>query len=486
LFAVTREDNRTLFINGEWTPAGNGAWFDVLDPSTEAVIGKVSDGGAADARAAVAAASAAFEGWANQTAYQRAATLERAYRIMLRRADELAALMTLEQGKPLKAAKNEVLYGADFLSWFAEEAKRVYGTTIPSARANQRLTVLRQPVGVVAAITPWNYPISMIARKVAPAVAAGCTVVLKPAEQTPLCAIAMFEIFEEAGFPPGVINLITTGDPKGVGDVLLESREVRKLTFTGSTAVGTELASRAASTMKRVSLELGGHAPFLVFEDADMEHAAKGAVLAKFLNTGQACICPNRIYVHRSGYERFIQVFTQRASRLTVGAGHQDGVSIGPLIDGAATEKMERHVADALDKGARLLTGGRRVSVDGLTGTNFYAPTVLADVTPDMEIYTEETFGPVVAVIAFDNEDEVISMANDTDYGLASYVYTTDLARATRVSERLRFGIVGINDINPTAASAPFGGVKNSGIGREGGAQGIDEYLDVKLVGMTV
>ncbi|MCW0191436.1 MAG: NAD-dependent succinate-semialdehyde dehydrogenase [Rhodococcus sp.] len=483
---MTRENAATLFIDGRWQPSSEHRQFDVVDPATDTPFGSASDGGRTDAHAAIDAAARAFDSWAGETAYVRSAALLRAHRLMTERADDLAALMTREQGKPLRAARNEVNYGADFLIWFAEEAKRVYGSMIPSPRADHRLSVLRQPVGVVAAITPWNYPISMITRKVAPAVAAGCTIVLKPAEQTPLCAVAMFKIFEEAGLPAGVVNLVTSNHPEEVGDVLLESRTVRKLTFTGSTSVGRTLGAQAAKTMKRVSMELGGHAPFLVFEDADIEHAAKGAALVKFLNTGQACICPNRIFVQAGVYDQFVDVFSARVKAMKVGNGATPGTSIGPLIDTDAMDKMSRQVDDAVAKGARVLAGGHRVDVDGAGGKNFYAPTVLVDVTEDMEIYREETFGPIAAIIAFDDEAEAIAKANDTDYGLASYVYTDDLRRAVRVTEKLRFGIVGVNDINPTAAAAPFGGIKDSGLGREGGAQALDEYLDVKLVGMSL
>lgn len=473
----------TLYIDGVWGGAEDGATFAVTDPSDGSVLRTVADGGANDTRRAVEAAARAFPGWSRRTAYERADALMRAHALMLERADDLARLMTREQGKPLKAARNEVRYGADFLSWFAEEAKRVYGSTIPAGRPEQRLSVMRQPVGVVAAITPWNYPISMITRKVGPAVAAGCTLLLKPAAQTPLCAVAMFEIFAEAGFPPGVVNLVTSGRAAEVGKVMLESTAVRKLTFTGSTRVGKLLAARAAETMKHVSMELGGHAPFLVFPDVDPEHAAKGAALVKFLNTGQACICPNRIYVHSSIIDRFTEVFADRVAKLKAGSGLDASVSIGPLIDEGALAKMEEHVGDAVAKGATLVAGGERLTGPGYDDGLFFAPTVLRDVTPDMIIYREETFGPIAAIISFDAEDEVVAAANDTEYGLASYVYTKDLDRAVRVSEALRFGIVGINDINPTAAAAPFGGVNQSGLGREGGADGIGEYLDVKLIG---
>lgn len=483
---MAAQDGATLYINGAWSGADDGAGFEVTDPSTGGVIGKAADATAVETRRAIDAAAEAFRTWSAESPYARAQVLLRAHALMLERAEDLARLMSLEQGKPLRAARNEVSYGADFLLWFAEEAKRVYGATIPSHRPKQRFTVLRQPVGVVAGITPWNYPISMITRKVGPALAAGCTIVLKPAEQTPLCAAAVFELLDEAGVPAGVANLISTSRPAEVGDALLDSPVVRKLTFTGSTEVGKMLAGRAAATVKQVSMELGGHAPFIVFDDADPAHAAKGAALVKYLNTGQACISPNRIYVQRSIVEEFSRVFTERVSRLKAGPGLDESSTVGPLIDTDAMAKMERQVADARGKGATVLAGGARLTGAGYDDGLFFAPTVLADVTPDMRIYREETFGPIAAIIPFDKEDEVIAMANDTVYGLASYVYTTDLARATRVSEALRFGIVGINDINPTAAAAPFGGTGESGLGREGGAQGINEYLDVKLIGQVL
>jgi succinate-semialdehyde dehydrogenase / glutarate-semialdehyde dehydrogenase len=479
-------DGETLYVDGKWTGALSGAVFKVTDPATGEVIGQVADAGAADAERAVEAAVTAFAGWSRRTAYERSEALYRAHAIMTSRAEELAQLMTREQGKPIRAARNEVNYGADFLLWFAEEAKRVYGTVIPAPRADQRFTVLHQPVGVVMAITPWNYPISMITRKVGPAVAAGCTIILKPAEQTPLCAVAMFKIFDEAGFPPGVVNLLTSDHPAEVSGPLLDSPAVRKLTFTGSTETGTMLAARAAATMKRVSMELGGHAPFIVLEDADITRAAKGAALVKFLNTGQACISPNRIYVHRSRVDEFLEVLAGRVAGLKAGNGLTPGTSIGPLIDDQALAKMERQVADATAKGATVLAGGHRLTEGDLAKGRFFAPTVLTGVTPAMDIYTEETFGPIAPVIPFDTEEEVIAAANDTTYGLASYIYTTDIAAATRISEALQFGIIGINDINPTAAAAPFGGTKFSGLGREGGVQGLDEYLDTKLIGLSL
>jgi succinate-semialdehyde dehydrogenase / glutarate-semialdehyde dehydrogenase len=478
--------NGTVFIDGVWRQADSGATFVSSNPATSDEIGVVSDAGAAETAAAIAAASAAAGGWAVTTPYERAEILLRTHRLMTERAEDLAVLMTTEQGKPVRAARNEVRYAADFLQWFGEEAKRVYGSTIPSARADQRFITMHQPVGIVAAITPWNYPISMITRKVGPALAAGCPVILKPAEQTPLCAVAVFQLLAEAGVPPGVISLLTTSDPVPVAEVLLASDAVRKLTFTGSTEVGKVLAAQAARTVKRVSLELGGHAPFLVFDDADPAHAAKGAALVKFLNTGQACISPNRIFVQRKIYPEFIRVLTERVGALRAGNGAEAAVSIGPLIDEQAIAKMERHTRDAVDKGARVLAGGHRLAGAGFDQGTFFAPTVLCDVTPEMLIYREETFGPIAAVTAFDDENEVIEMANDTAYGLASYVYTRDLSRAIRVCEALRFAIVGVNDINPTSAAAPFGGTKESGLGREGGREGITEYLDTKLVGISL
>ncbi|MEQ9126521.1 MAG: NAD-dependent succinate-semialdehyde dehydrogenase [Alphaproteobacteria bacterium] len=475
-----------MFINGEWLKAKSGKTFDSLNPATGEVVGSVPDGGAEDATAAIDAAAKAFPAWAAKTAYERSAILYKAWSLMTERKAELARLMTTEQGKPLRAATNETQYAADFLLWYAEEAKRVYGETIPAPRGDQRFIILKAPVGVVAAVTPWNYPISMLTRKLAPALAAGCTVVLKPAEATPLCAIAVYKILEEAGVPPGVVNLVTAADPKPVGDVFTTDPRVRKITFTGSTAVGKMLAGKAGENMKRISLELGGHAPFIVWEDADPTHAAKGASLVKFLNTGQACISPNRMFVHKSGVEAFVAELTGRVERLRAGNGLEDGVGIGPLVNEAAVAKVERQVEDAKAKGARVMCGGHRLMENGLDRGHFYAATVLADVTPDMLIYREETFGPVAAVVPFEDGDDVLAMANDTHYGLAAYVYTNNIAKALRTVEGLDFAIIGVNDINPTAAAAPFGGMKSSGLGREGGHEGIDEYLETKTAGFSI
>jgi succinate-semialdehyde dehydrogenase / glutarate-semialdehyde dehydrogenase len=484
--AIPDVGSGTLYIDGKWRPAASGQTFAVTNPATSQVLAQISAADTADVREAVNAAASAFASWSGRTAYERAGYLYDAYRLMLERADELAWLMTTEQGKPLRTAQIEVRYAADFLIWFAEEAKRVYGSTIPSSRAGQRFMVLHQPVGVVGAVTPWNYPISMLTRKIAPALAAGCTVVLKPAKQTPLCAVEVFRILHEVGVPAGVVNLVTAAQASIVGDEFLSNPVVRKLTFTGSTEIGKQLAQGAAASIKRVSLELGGHAPFIVFPDADPAHAARGASLVKFLNTGQACICPNRIFVHRSIAGPFLSVLAERVGRLKAGNGLEEGVMIGPLIDEGALAKMDEHVSDAVGRGATLVCGGRRLTGEAYDAGTFFAPTVLTDVTPDMVIYREETFGPIAPVIIFDDEDEVIKMANDTDYGLAAYLYTRDISRAIRVSEALRFAIVGVNDINPTSAAAPFGGMKESGLGREGGREGIVEYLETKLVGISL
>lgn len=475
-----------MFINGEWIQATSGKTFEATNPATGATLGAVPDGDARDAEAAISAADEAFASWSTTTPYERADILMSAWRLMGERAAELAVLMTAEQGKPLRASKAEVAYGADFIRWFAEEARRLTGEWIQSSRPNQRFLSVQAPVGVVAAITPWNYPMSMLTRKMAPALAAGCTIVLKPAEATPLNARAIFDLFSEAGVPNGVINLVTTSDPAPIGEVFTSDPRVAKLTFTGSTVVGRLLAGAAGSNLKRVSVELGGHAPFIVMPDADPVHAAKGASALKYLNAGQACISPNRLYVHSGHVEAFTETMAERVGRIKTGDGAQEGIGCGPLVNEAAVAKVEAQVDDAVAKGAEALVGGRRLDEGDLKNGHFYAPTVLSGVTADMVIYREETFGPVAPIISYDDPDEVLDLANDTNYGLAAYVYTNDLSTALKTVEGLRFGIIGVNDVNPTSASVPFGGMKDSGLGREGAREGLLEYLETKTAGIAL
>lgn len=479
-----------MLINGQWQNSSNEARFEVLNPATGAVIGHAADASDADIETAVSAAHKAFATWSQTTAEHRSQLLYKAWQLMVSRAEELAQLMTKEQGKPLRASRAEVGYAADFIKFYAEEATRVAGEWLPSKRSDQRFLVTRVPVGVIGMVTPWNYPISMLTRKMAPALAAGCTLVLKPAEATPLCAKAVFEIFAEAGIGvdnhAGVINMVTVASPTRVGEVFTSDPRVAKLAFTGSTAVGRLLSGKAAGNLKRVSVELGGHAPFVVFPDADPVRAAKGACALKFLNSGQACISPNRLFVHTSGHDAFIDTLKERISKLKTGNGTIDGVKVGPLVNQAAIDKATNQVQDAVSKGAKLLVGGAQLTDGELTNGHFFAPTLLDKVTPDMLIYREETFGPIAAVIEYDDVGEVLDMANDTNYGLAAYVYTNELSTALRAMEKLRFGIIGINDVNPTAASAPFGGMGDSGIGREGSHEGISEYLETKLAGFSI
>jgi succinate-semialdehyde dehydrogenase/glutarate-semialdehyde dehydrogenase len=464
-------------IDGHWTDADGGASFPVSDPATGELLAGVPSMGAAETRRAIEAADAALPAWRARTGKERAAVLRRWFDLMTAHAEDLARLMTAEQGKPLAEARGEVAYAASFVEWFAEEAKRTYGDFIPSPAADKRLLAIRQPVGVCAAITPWNFPAAMITRKVAPALAAGCTVVVKPAEQTPLTALALAELAQRAGFPPGVFNVLT-GDPAAIGGELTSNPTVRKLSFTGSTAVGRLLMAQCAATVKKLSLELGGNAPFIVFDDADLEAAVEGAMMSKYRNTGQTCVCANRLLVQAPVYDAFAERLAARVKTLEVGPGTREGVAQGPLIDEAALRKVEEHVADALVKGARILAGGRRHALGG----TFYEPTVIAGVTPDMKCAREETFGPVAPLFRFDTEEQAIRMANDTEFGLAAYFYSRDIARCFRVGEALEYGIVGVNTGIISNEVAPFGGVKQSGIGREGSRYGIEEYLELKYL----
>ena len=463
------------------TPRGT---FAVHNPATLAHLADVPNATADDARRAIAAASAALASWAATPAPERASILRRADALMLERTDPLARTLTAEGGKPLAEARGEIAYAASFFRWFAGEAERLYGRTIPASTPNKRLLAVRQPVGVVGAITPWNFPAAMISRKVAPALAAGCTVVLKPAEQTPLTALLIGDILTEAGLPPGVLTVLPTSDPAPVGAELLTNPAVRKITFTGSTDVGKYLMREAAASVKRISLELGGHAPFIVFPDADIEAAAQGAIISKFRNAGQTCVCANRLYVHRSVAGAFVEAFEPLVAALTVGDGMRDGVQVGPLIDAAGVQKVETQLRDAVTHGAHVLVGGDRPTDAG--PGYFFAPTLLTDVRDDMLIMREETFGPLAPVSTFDHDDEVLARANRGPFGLAAYLYTRDLSRAWRAAEQLEYGIVGVNDPLPSTAQAPFGGFKESGLGREGGSEGMDAFLETKYISMGV
>ncbi len=466
----------SALINGEWM-AGSSR-FDVRDPATGQKLADVANLGAAETEAALKAAEKAWPAWRAKPAKERAAVLMKWFALLHQHADDLARIMTAEQGKPLAEAKGEVGYGASFLEWFAEEAKRVYGETIPTTDGNKRFLVVKQAMGVCAAITPWNFPIAMITRKVAPALAAGCPVVIKPAEQTPLSALAVAELAQRAGMPAGVLNVITAdGDNSiAVGKVLCASDIVRHLSFTGSTEVGRILAAQCAPTIKKLSLELGGNAPFIVFDDADIDSAVEGAMVSKYRNAGQTCVCANRLYVQDSVYDAFVAKLAEKAQGIKVGNGFEAGISQGPLIDDQAIGKVERHVADAVSKGAKVVVGGSRI------GERFYTPTVLANVTGEMLCAREETFGPVAPVFRFKTEAEAIELANATEFGLASYFYSRDVGRIFRVAEALEYGMVGINTGLISTAEVPFGGVKQSGLGREGSHHGIDDYVEIKYL----
>ncbi len=467
------------FIDGTWIESDSGSSFPVVNPFNGDVLASVPDLGAEETRRAIEAAGEAFKSWRARTAGDRAKILRRWHDLQMENLDDLAKLLTLEQGKPLGEAKGEIRYGASFVEWFAEEARRAYGDVIPGHAPDKRIMAIKQPVGVVAAITPWNFPNAMITRKVAPALAAGCTVVVKPAEDTPLSALALAVLAEEAGMPAGVFNIITTKNPKAVGEELTGNPVVRKLSFTGSTKTGKILMAQCADTVKKVSLELGGNAPFIVFDDADLDDAVAGAIASKYRNAGQTCVCANRIFVQASIYEAFIEKFSAAAQKQKTGSGMDEAVDIGPLINDAAMEKVQRLVANAVEHGATVLTGGRRVEN---TDANLYEPTVLGNVYPSMDIHKEEIFGPVAPVFKFETETEAIEMANNTEYGLAAYFYGRDYARIWRVAEALEYGIVGINTGIISTPVAPFGGVKESGFGREGSKYGLEEYLEIKYL----
>ncbi len=475
-----------MFINGLWRSADNGATFPVVNPATGETLATVPEGGAHETRAAIDAASAALPGWSAMPALQRSDLMRRVAALMLERREHLATVMTLEQGKPLSESRGEIAYAASFLSWFAGEAERVYGDIVPASAPNKRILILRQPVGVTAMITPWNFPAAMLTRKLGPALAAGCTVVCKPAEQTPLSALELGKLFEEAGFPAGVVNIVTCHDPIPFSEAIFADERVRKISFTGSTEVGQLLIAKSAATVKRMSMELGGNAPFIVFADADIPAAVSGAIASKFRNAGQTCVCANRIYVQRDIYDKFSDVFTAEAAKLKVGNGLYPATTIGPLIDMQARAKVERHIGDATAHGAKVLLGGDLWNeAENRTGT-FWNPTVLAGARGDMLVAREETFGPVAPLIAFNEEADVIASANDTLYGLSAYFYTRDISRVMRVAEHLEYGMIGINDGMISTAQAPFGGIKHSGLGREGGAVGIHEYLDVKYLSLSL
>jgi len=468
-----------LYINGEWITTENQ--LDVINPSTSEVLDSVSKSGETETSDAIKAAKEGMKYWVKLTAKERYGYLNRVAEILRSKTDQIAEVITKEMGKPLNESKGEISLAIDYLEWYAEEGRRVYGETIPASAENKRLMVTRQPVGVVGAITPWNFPIAMITRKMAPAMAAGCSVVLKPASATPLTAVEVIKACHEAGIPKGVVNLLH-GSASKIVKVLMDSPDVRKITFTGSTEVGKQLMRQAADTMKKVSLELGGHAPFIVFEDADLEQATDGAIASKFRNAGQTCVCANRMYVHETIAEDFSELLAKKMRSLVIGDGNKDNVTIGPLIDDGAVEKAASHVEDAKSKGAEVVVGGNRLTEGEFANGFFFEPTLLMNATEDMKISYEETFGPVAPVFSFKTEEEAIEKANSSEYGLASYIYTKDGSRMFRVSEALEYGIVGVNDPLPTVAQAPFGGVKESGLGREGGRQGIEDYLEEKFV----
>ncbi len=481
---VIGDTRYSMLIGGEWRDAERGRTFDVTNPATGGILSHVPDGTEDDTKAAIDAAAAALPAWSALPAMERGRLLRVLADAMLANTERLATIMTLEEGKPLAESRGEIAYAASFLSWFAGEGERAYGQWIPANAARHRLAVFRQPVGVAALITPWNFPAAMLTRKIGPALAAGCTVVCKPAEATPLSALEFGRLAQEAGIPAGVINIVTTNDPTAFAKPVFADDRVRKVSFTGSTEVGKLLIRQSADGVKRLSLELGGNAPFIVFDDAELDAAVQGALDSKFRNMGQTCICANRIYVQRGIYGRFAEAFSARVSAMKVGNGLEPGITVGPLINGDAAAKVERHIADATANGATIRVGGGRAHPDGNLHGAFWTPTVLENARPDMLVAREETFGPVAPLIPFDTEAEVIASANATPYGLAAYFFSRDVGRVIRVAEALDYGIVGANDALPSLAQAPFGGFKQSGLGREGGAFGIDEYLEVKYLAL--
>jgi succinate-semialdehyde dehydrogenase/glutarate-semialdehyde dehydrogenase len=477
--SYTRFLKQQCYIDGQWCDADSGGTVEVTDPGTGQVLGTVPNMGQAETERAIDAAEAALPAWRARTAADRAKILRKFFDLMIANQDALGELLTREQGKPLAEAKGEVAYSASFIEWFAEEGKRAYGDVVPSHAADRRIVVLKQPIGVVAAITPWNFPSAMIGRKIGPALAAGCTVVLKPASATPFSALALAQIAEEAGVPAGVFSVVT-GSARAIGGELTRNPKVRKLTFTGSTEIGVQLMRECAETVKKVSMELGGNAPFLVFDDADVDAAVDGAIVSKFRNNGQTCVCTNRFYVQDGVYDEFVEKLAKRVGAMKLGYGMDEGVVLGPLIDEAAVEKVEEHLENALAGGAKVLTGGKRSQLGG----TFFEPTVVANVKADMLLAREETFGPLAGVIRFKDEDEAIRLANDSEFGLASYFYARDLSRVWRVGEALEAGIVGINTGLISTEVAPFGGIKQSGLGREGSKHGLDDYMELKYLCM--
>lgn len=468
-----------MYVNGEWIQTDS--ILEVLNPVDGQKVGEVFQVGSEETKEAIDAASEAFKQWSKLTADTRANYLHQLADQLVERKEHFAQIITKEMGKPIVNARYEVDSAVSYFKWFAEEARRVYGEIIPSPVPNKRISVIKQPLGVVAAITPWNFPLSMVARKLGPALAVGCTVVLRPSREAPLSSLELIKLMDEIGFPKGVVNLLIGGTNEIVGPIM-ESKTVRKVTFTGSTDVGKILVKQAADTLKRVSMELGGHAPFIVFEDADLDLAVEGAIKSKFSSAGQQCVCSNRIYVHETIYDEFARKFTERSKALVVGDGIDESTNIGPLVNEAAVEKVDSQVQDAVAKGALVLCGGNNYNEGTLSKGSFYAPTVLGNVTEEMVITYEETFGPVAPLIKFSDEDEVIQKANDIEYGLVAYFYTNDGSRVHRVAEKLEYGMVGINDAAPFTAQAPFGGIKESGSGREGGRQGIEDYIDIKTI----